>query len=29
VTLDNIVGIAAENLAHLEAGEPLRNQVML
>lgn len=29
VTLDNIVGIAAENLAHLAAGEPLRNQVLL
>lgn len=27
VTLDNIVGIAAENLAHLAAGEPLRNHV--
>lgn len=29
VTLDNIVSIVAENLAHLEAGEPLRNQVVL
>ena len=29
VTLDNIVDIAAENLAHLIAGEPLRNQVLL
>ena len=29
VTLDNIVAIAAENLAHLGAGEPLRNQVLL
>ena len=29
VTLDNIVAIAAENLAHLAAGEPLRNQVEL
>ena len=27
VTLDNIVGIAAENLAHLAAGEALRNHV--
>lgn len=27
VTLDNIVGIAAENLAHLAAGERLRNLV--
>ncbi|WP_321971248.1 D-2-hydroxyacid dehydrogenase [Paratractidigestivibacter sp.] len=27
VTLDNIVAIAAENLAHLAAGEPLRNHV--
>ena len=27
VTLDNIVDIAAENLAHLASGEPLRNQV--
>ena len=25
--LDNIAGIAAENIAHLEAGEPLRNLV--
>ncbi len=29
VTLDNIVGIVAENLTHLAAGEPLRNRVML
>lgn len=29
VTLDNIVGIVAENLAHLAAGESLRNRVML
>lgn len=29
VTLDNIVGIAAENLAALAAGEPLRNRVNL
>lgn len=27
VTLDNIMSIAAENLRHLAAGEPLRNQV--
>lgn len=27
VTLDNIVDIAAQNLAHLAAGEPLRNHV--
>ncbi len=27
VTLDNIMGIAAENLRHLAAGEPLRNHV--
>lgn len=27
VTLDNIVGIAADNLAHLAAGEALRNHV--
>ena len=27
VVLDNIVGIAAENLAHLTAGEPIRNEV--
>lgn len=27
VTLDNIVDIAAQNLAHLTAGEPLRNHV--
>ena len=29
VTLDNIVAIAADNLARLGAGEPLRNQVLL
>lgn len=28
-TLDNIVGIATENLAHLVASEPLRNEVEL
>lgn len=27
VVLDNIAAIAAENLAHLTAGEPLRNRV--
>ncbi len=27
VTLDNVIGIAAENLKHLQAGEPLRNRV--